>query len=83
MLYDKTKFLSVSVATNRILAPSLTTNKALSTVPYSDPDMLQKVFYEGKTKLGVKVDIGRKHRKTNKNVWIKKEKKYGIKISLY
>ena len=29
-------------------------------VPHSDPDMLQKGFDEGKTKSGVKVDIGRK-----------------------
>jgi hypothetical protein len=29
-------------------------------VPHSDPDMLQKGFNEGKTKSGVKVDIGRK-----------------------
>ena len=77
------KFLPVSVATNGTLVAPLTTNKALSTVPYSDPDMLQKVFYEGKTKSGVKVDIGRKHRKNNKNVWIKKGEKYGIKISLH
>ena len=65
MLYDKTP---VPVATNGTLVAPLITNKALSTVPYSDPDMLQKVFYEGKTKLGVKVDIDRKHRKNNKNV---------------
>ena len=57
MLYEKTP---VPVATNRILAPSLTANRALATVPYSDPDILQKVFYEGETKSGVKVDIGRK-----------------------
>ena len=57
MLYDKTP---VPVATNGTLVAPLTTNKALSTVPYSDPDMLQKVFYEGETKSGVKVDIGRK-----------------------
>ena len=30
-------------------------------VPHSDPDMLQKGFDEGKTKSGVKVDIGRKN----------------------
>ena len=33
MLYDKSKFLPVPVATNRILAPSLTTSGALATVP--------------------------------------------------
>ena len=30
-------------------------------VPHSDSDMLQKGFDEGKTKSGVKVDIGRKN----------------------
>ena len=29
-------------------------------VPHSNPNMLNKGFYEGKTKSGVKVDIGRK-----------------------
>ena len=33
VLYDKSKFLPVPVATNRILAPSLTTSGALVTVP--------------------------------------------------
>ena len=33
MLYDKSKFLPVPVATNGTLAPSLTTSRALVTVP--------------------------------------------------